>query len=93
MAKLICLSVTSVHYLKILFSGWISGEQMSTKLELHCMVWISPTKVIVIGGRNDVYITLGDTFIFDSATEVWSPGPKLKIARHYHRSYYFSLWV
>ena len=56
------------------------------------MTWISPTKVMVIGGSPDGSPAGSDkTFVFDSEVETWSLGPKLQMNRVYHRYPSFKL--
>ena len=61
-------------------------HQMPAKMPLsnreHCMVQINLTTVMIIGGYNSTY--LAETYLFNSETEKWMPGPSLQNARHAH---------
>ena len=62
-------------------NAWhLSSTVMPVAINLHCMVQINLTTVMIIGGYNTT--SLVETFIFNSENEIWVPGPSLQEERY-----------
>ena len=48
----------------------------------HCSVFLDRTRIMTIGGYSGKY--RDETYIMDTTTSKWTPGPRLNKARRYH---------
>ncbi len=64
--------------------GWESNiPSLPVTIKDHCMVTVSSTTVMAIGGDQNGQIS-GKTFYFTFGEESWTEGPELKIKRYVH---------
>ena len=79
-------SVTFQSKTQLVFSNGsiLAGPEMPKKLANHCIVALSGTTALIIGGRDEEHNYSNKTFLYDFESKKWSNGSELAIERYRH---------
>ena len=79
-------SVTFQSKTQLVFSNGsiLAGPEMPKKLANHCIVALSGTTALIIGGRDEEHNYSNKTFLYDFESKEWSNGSELAIERYRH---------
>ena len=62
----------------------LDSIDMPLTVSSHCSVFVERTRIMTIGGYDNIKTKRNETHVMDTTTNIWTPGPELNNARHFH---------